>query len=323
MFACSFPLDIQHSPRVELDSKIDEFQIAMDQQHYEELVDRKRGLPYPERMSGHHSMKSNLRQEAKLYTLDGDLLRRGGLPVLREADLEEEVEKIHGRFGGLNHNCGMRKLEQRLRQNWHCIGLRTKLERLCRKRCFQCHMSTGTVWFRATISKFRPLDVNAGREVCSKFDFRYIGVPTVEFALPFRSPASVEAIAANGNCVFLSVLHGIGADYRHHGKLRSAVFTHMENESIQSALRAIYQDSFEECVGHRSAETNCDQNVCGIVIHALASLLGVDILIHWVAEDGKLEWMLGLASLQKGVWGSNQIGLRWVNSHVDFITKYK
>ena len=131
MFACSFPLDIQHSPRVELDSRIDEFQIAMDQQHYEELVDRKRGLPYPERMLGHHSMKSNLRQEAKLYTLDGDLLRRGGLPVLREADLEEEeVEKIHGRFGGLNHNCGMRKLEQRLRQNWHCIGLRTKLERL-------------------------------------------------------------------------------------------------------------------------------------------------------------------------------------------------
>ena len=121
--------------------------------------------------------------------------------------------------------------------------------------------------------------------------------------------------------VFLSVLHGIGADDRHHGKLRSAVFTHMENESIESAFRAIYQDSFEECVGHRSAETDRDQNVCGSVIHALASLLGVDILIHWVAEDGKLEWMLGLASLQKGVWGSHQIGLRWVNSHVDFITK--
>ena len=80
----------------------------MDQQHYEELVDRKRGLPCPERITGHHSMKSNLRQEAKLYTLDGDLLRRGGLPVIREADLkEEEVEKVHGRFGGLNHNCGL------------------------------------------------------------------------------------------------------------------------------------------------------------------------------------------------------------------------
>ena len=108
--------------------------------------------------------------------------------------------------------------------------------------------------------------------------------------------------------VFLSVLHGIGADDRHHGKLRSAVFTHMENESIQSALRAIYQGRFEECVGHRSAETDGEQNACGIVIHALASLLGVDILIHWVAEDGKLEWMLGLASLQKGVSNRAEMG---------------
>ena len=74
----------------------------MNQRHYEELVDRKRGLSYRERMSGNHSMKSFLREEAKLFTLDADLLRRGGLPVLRETDLQDEVEKIHGRFGGLN-----------------------------------------------------------------------------------------------------------------------------------------------------------------------------------------------------------------------------
>ena len=61
-------------------------------------------------------------------------------------------------------------------------------------------------------------------------------------------------------------------------------------------------------------------NVCGIVIHALASLLGVVILIHWLADDNKLEWMIGLASLQHRNWSSHQMGLRWVNS---FITKYK
>ena len=52
-------------------------------------------------------------------------------------------------------------------------------------------------------------------------------------------------------------------------------------------------------------------------------LLGIDILIHWLAEDNKLEWMIGLASLQHRIWSSHQMGLRWVNSHVDFITKFK
>ena len=64
-------------------------------------------------------------------------------------------------------------------------------------------------------------------------------------------------------------------------------------------------------------------NVCGIVIHALASLLGVDILIRWLAEDNKLEWIICLASLQHRIWSSHQMGLRWVNSHVNFITKDK
>ena len=110
-----FLLDIQHSPRVELASRIDEFQIEMYQQCYEEIVNRKRGLPYAEKMSGNHSMKSNLRQKAKLYTVDGYLLRRGGLPILRGAHLQEDVEKVHERFGGPNHSCGMKKLEQKLR----------------------------------------------------------------------------------------------------------------------------------------------------------------------------------------------------------------
>ena len=181
-------------------------------------------MPYPVRLKGGRSGKANLRQEAKLYELVDGVLKRGGLPVLREADMEAEVEKIHGRFGQ-GHNHGIRKLEQRMRERWHCIGLRTKLEKLCRVRCFQCHMLAEAVWFRTTVSKFVPVDANKGRMICSQSELQYVGVPTVEFAVPFRLPVNVEAIPANGNCVF-SVLCGIGANSKDHGKLRQAVFSY-------------------------------------------------------------------------------------------------
>ena len=184
-------------------------------------------------------------------------------------------------------------------------------------------MLAGAVWFRSTVSKFVPVDVDKGRMICSQLELQYVGVPTVKFAVPFRLPVTVEAILATGNCVFLSVLYGIGAISKDHGKLRQAVFSHMEEERIKSSVRAIYRESFDECVRHRSSEVDVEHNVCGIVIHALASLLGVDILIHLLAEDNKLEWIIVLASLQQRIWISHQVELRWLNSHVDFITKYK
>ena len=52
MFACSFPLDIQHSPRVELASIfVFSFRlfllVEMDAQKYYEIVDQKLKKPYP------------------------------------------------------------------------------------------------------------------------------------------------------------------------------------------------------------------------------------------------------------------------------------
>ena len=68
----------------------------MDNQRYTETMERKLETPYVVRLKGDRSGKANLRQEAKLYELVDGVLKRGGLPVLREADMEAEVEKIHG-----------------------------------------------------------------------------------------------------------------------------------------------------------------------------------------------------------------------------------
>ena len=102
-----------------------------------------------------------------------------------------------------------------------------------------------------------------------------------------------------------------------------AVFEHMTQPLIVEKLRTIYEETFRECEAHRTAEIGVNCNVCGIVIHAAASLLDADVLVHWEAEDGKMEWMLGLCSLQKRVWGSCQITLRFLGNHVDFICRMK
>ena len=94
-----------------------------------------------------------------------------------------------------------------------------------------------------------------------------------------------------------------------HGVLRRAVFEHMAQPLIVEKLRAKYEEIFRECEAHRTAEIGVNCNVGGIVIHAAASLLDVDVQVHWEAEDGNLEWMQGLRSLQKRVWGSCQIAL--------------
>ena len=78
-------------------------------------------MPYPVSLKGDRSGKANVKQEAKLYELLDGVLKRGGLPVLREANLEAEDEKIHGRFGQ-SYNHGVRKVEQRMRESWHCVG---------------------------------------------------------------------------------------------------------------------------------------------------------------------------------------------------------
>ena len=274
-------------------------------------------------MIGDRSSKANFRMQCKKYDVENGLLRCKGLPVLMEADFEKEVKRLHGEFGR-NHLCGLRKVESELRKKWHCIGLRVKLEMLCREKCFQCHLSCGGIcWFRVQITQFSPVSDDFGKEICRKYGFEYVGVPTIEFKLPFRSPLSVDVISANGNCVFLSLLHAVGADKKDHGLLRCLVFDHLKRAYVADALKSIYQDGFEDCLKHREDEEPIDNNVCGIVIHAAASLLNIDIIVHWEAEDGKNEWMLGLASMKKKLWATHQIALRFANDHVDVVTKFK
>ena len=122
-------------------------------------------------------------------------------------------------------------------------------------------------------------------------------------------PVSTELVARNRNCVFLALLHGSGARKAGHGVLRRAVFEHMTQPLIVEKLRAIYEETFRECEAHRTTDIGVNCNVRVIVIHAAASLLDVDVLVHWEAEDGKLEWMLSLCSLQKRV-------LPWYNSMI-------
>ena len=328
MFACSFPLDIQHSPRVELASKfVFSFRlfllVEMDAQKNNEIVDQKLKKPYPVRMRGNTSMKANLRTEARSYELVDGNLKKAGLFVLHESDFVEEVQKIHGRFGD-NHLYGLRNVETQLRKKWHCVGLRQKLHKLCKNRCKRCQLTNGgVIWFQRIIRQFEPPSEEVAISICHRLNLKYVGVPEVSYCLPFRQPMSVDAIAPNGNCVFLSILYSIGADTAQHAEFRRQVFAHLEREEIAKALREIYEDGFDLCLEHREEESKVHARVCGIVIHAAASLIGVDILVHWEGEDGVLEWMLGLASLKKRNWGSHQVALRWVNDHVDFVNKVK
>ena len=235
----------------------------------------------------------------------------------------DEIQKWHGVLG-VEHKCGIRRLENKIRESFDCVGLRRILHGLCQSRCLICQLTTaGTVWLVVSIKKFNPVPEVVGRSLCNKFKLKYKGVPAVEFAVPFRSPVTVDAISPNGNCVFLALMHGIGAEKANHNILRQAVFAHMEKHDIREKLPTKYQDGLDDCEKHRAVEKNIDCTVCGIVVHAAASLLGIDILVHWESEDGKLEWMLGLCSLQKKVWGDYQIALRFINNHVDFISRLK
>ena len=177
--------------------------------------------------------------------------------------------------------------------------------------------------FAVRVRTFNPVSEEVGRSICDRLGMTYEGVPSVQCTVTFRTPVSTDLVARNGNCVFLALLHGIGARKADHEVLRRAVFEHMAQPLIVEKLRTIYEETFCECEAHRTAEIGVNCNVCGIVIHAAASLLDVDVLVHWEAEDGKMEWMLGLCSLQKRVWGSCQIALRFLGNHVDFICRMK
>ena len=121
---------------------------------------------------------------------------------------------------------------------------------------------------------------------------------------------SVDVLSPNGNCI-LSILHSIGADKTQHAEFSSQIFAHFEKEEVAKALREIYEESgFDLCLVHREEESKVHGRACGVVIHAVASLIGVDNLVHWEAEDGVLEWMLGLASFQKRTLSSYQVALR-------------
>ena len=173
----------------------------MEVEKYNKILEYKCRGAYPPEMKC-KSIRANFRSTCKLYTLvDGKLFRRNK-EVLRADDLTEEVSKVHGVLG-LEHKCGLRKLEETLRQQFDCLGLRPKLLKLCQSKCSICQLTaTGTVWFLKSIRQFKPLDETAGREVCRKLGVAYQGVPTVEYNVPFRSPLSVDVISPNGNCVW-------------------------------------------------------------------------------------------------------------------------
>ena len=73
--------------------------------------------------------------------------------MLRADDLTEEVNRVHGVLG-MEHMCGLQRLEETFRQQFDCFGLRPKLK-LCQAKCNVCQLTTtGTVWFLKSIRQF-------------------------------------------------------------------------------------------------------------------------------------------------------------------------
>ena len=165
------------------------------------------------------------------------------------------------------------------------------------------------------LPKFDPVKEPARREICTKHRFVYIQNPLITVKkLLIDAPVEITDIEQDGNCVFRAILKGIGASADDHLKLRKETFKHLLSEEISTAMKGIYKDGFDICLAHRDTERRKNQPVCGIAIHAAASLLAVDILVHWEGEDGRMEWMLGTASLKPRRWATHQLGLRWVGN---------
>ena len=294
----------------------------MDDDLYANIKAWLEGRGFPLSMKGNKGKKANFRRMYSKFSIVDDKLYVGSKEVLRQSTMKQPIESIHGRFNKKEHFVGFRRLDTQLRQKYHYVGFKRLIQPFCERNCIQCQLSRGIVWFRVKIAKFKSPTLEMSKTLCDRLNVKRGIMPNVQEKNNFRSPATVEAIEGDGNCLFRALLRGIGAVSTDHQKLRAKVFNHMEKTDVIEKLKIIYKESFDECLRHRSTEKSNDNNVCAIVIHAAASLLGIDVLVHWKAEDGRLEWFLCLASLVKNVWADYQIALRFINDHVDLVLSF-
>ena len=311
------------TPRLELASiNIEFLDPKTDDDLYAIIKAWLEGRGYPLSMKGNKGKKANFRRFYSKFSIVDDKLYVGSKEVLRQSTMKQPIESIHGRFNKKQHFVGFRRLDTQLKQKYHYVGFKRLIQPFCERNCIQCQLSRGIVWFRVKIAKFKSPTLEMSSTLCDRLNVKRGIMPNVQEKCNFRSPATVEAIEGDGNCLFRALLRGIGAVSTDHQKLRARVFNHMEKTDVIEKLKIIYKESFDECLRHRSTEKSNDSNVCAIVIHAAASLLGIDVLVHWKAEDGRLEWFLCLASLVKNVWADYQIALRFINDHVDLVLSF-
>ena len=224
---------------------------------------------------------------------------------------------------------GVRTIEIRLRERWSCIGLWNILLKMCESSCSRCLLTaSGTQWFARTVKGLNPVTVTVAKALCERLGVAFQELPpVVAVNKPFKQPVNLEAVTPDGNCVFRVLARAIGAT-EDHEQLRRAVLEHMEKQEVIVGLRCIYGPAeLDRCMAHRSSERESNVPVCGLVISAVAHLLGVDILQYWRSVDGVQEWSLMLASMKSKVWAEHQIAMRYLEGvsvdHVDLVLSFK
>ena len=99
------------------------------------------------------------------------------------------------------------------------------------------------------------------------------------------------------------------------------VIAEMEKEEVITGLKRIYgEDDCNLCVGHRNEERKEGTPECGLMIHAAAVVMKIDILMFWKPiEEEKWEWMLALASMKSNKYTDHQLLLKYDDNgvHVD------
>ncbi len=253
-------------------------------------------------------------------------------PVLRRIQMNKIVEEVHGKFHKNRkgeHRVTFKRLEQQVRKRFELNGLRKTLLHFCQLHCEKCDMTySGTQWFSKTVKFFNPPNREFSKRSCEILGLDFKSMPQYVRWFKksrFSQAKSTQLIPQDGNCVFRALVSAIGGDDEiGHIVLRSKVFQHLE--SIKTILQKIYKIDMLKHSEHE--EQGVGDTVCGIVIHAAASLLKVDILCRWRSDDGVDEWQLCLGSLEKSKWQKHQIALMFSNfsnatDHVDLILEVK
>ena len=253
----------KHTPRLELASiNIEFLDPKMDDDLYANIKAWLEGRGVPLSMKGN---KANFRRTYSKFSIVDDKLYVGSKEVLRQSTMKQPIESIHGRFNK-EHFVGFRRLDAQLKQKYHYVGFKRLIQPFCERNCIQCQLSRGIVWFRVKIAKFKSPTLEKSKTLCDRLNVKRGIMRNVQEKCNFRSPATVEAIEGDGNCLFRALLRGIGAVSTDHQKLRAKVFNHMEKTDVIEKLKIIYKESFDECLRHRSTEKSNDSNVCAIVI---------------------------------------------------------